>query len=106
MPVKTRPEKQVKIFFKIQKIRQPICYSSVKFFQKVVKRLTNFKTIGIHEYMGESRKIVPVSFNKEQWEFLSPKLPPYVNMSKMVREFLLEKFGYYKEKDNSKVDEK
>ena len=56
--------------------------------------------------MGESRKIVPVSFNKEQWDFLSPKLPPYVNMSKMVREFLLEKFGYYKEKDNSKAEEK
>lgn len=106
MSVKTRSKNRLKIFFKIQKIRQPICYSSVKFFQKVVKRLTNFKSIGIHEYMGESRKIVPVSFNKEQWDFLSPKLPPYVNMSKMVREFLLEKFGYYKEKENNKAEEK
>lgn len=106
MTLKSRQKNKLKIFFKFKKIRQPICYSSVKFFQKVVKRLTNFKSIGIHEYMGESRKIVPVSFNKEQWDFLSPKLPPYVNMSKMVREFLLEKFGYYKEKDNSKVDEK
>lgn len=106
MSVKTRSKNRLKIFFKIQKIRQTICYSSVKFFQKVVKRLTNFKSIGIHEYMGESRKIVPVSFNKEQWDFLSPKLPPYVNMSKMVREFLLEKFGYYKEKENNKAEEK
>ena len=41
-----------------------------------------------------NRRIVSVSFRKEEWEFVQKSVPEFTNISKLLRTLVLKHFNY------------